>query len=468
MNDARDRLFIGTLVFSLVMTLVFSAALAWDIANNHGGNGATVLKTTTTTDATPSGAAGSSTTGTAGSNTQGTTGGGSGSASKTAIPPGADITVGAVITQSGPLDASDAFRADEAYVQMVNSQGGINGHHLRLDVRDDQGNPSVGRPNFEAIVQEDHALAIVGECAPLTDSTIVDEINQLQVPVVNDCLNSAANAYSSPYIWYTVEGPTSWQGISANYLWKNQNQLKMHKPYVLCVNTSVTIPYCDGFVHQWGANGGTTCSGGKCGGDNYDQEQVATTRIQYESVAQNIKRSGADSIVALLEPTNEAAFLQALSDQGMCPSNGWTQYAPLGTDPSSISAGGNCATGVLADVGNSYFPSEGTPAEQQLKSALQRYSPNTPVDNYSLSIGWTPMVIFGEALRRAGANVSRQSLINQLNSLGGYDTNGLCRPITWTASNHLAPSFTRWATIAGPTSYNVTTGWIDANGNPAG
>src|SRR5260370_35201317 len=97
---------------------------------------------------------------------------------------------------------------------MINAQGGINGHKLALDVKDDQGNPAVGRPAFEQIVQEDHALALVGECGPVTDATIVNEINQLQVPVVNDCLPSA-DAYRSPHITSSTAPPHFWQARSA-------------------------------------------------------------------------------------------------------------------------------------------------------------------------------------------------------------------------------------------------------------
>ncbi|HEV3235073.1 MAG TPA: ABC transporter substrate-binding protein [Candidatus Dormibacteraeota bacterium] len=461
MSDSKDRLFVGTLAFALLMTLVFGAALAWDITNNRGGAGTsqrTVTGGGSTADPNAAGNAGSA--GSAGGTSRGSGGSGGGGASANAdvVPAGADIQIGSVITQSGPLDASDAFKAQEAYVQMVNASGGVNGHHIKLDVQNDNGDPGVGKPAFEKIVQEEKALAIVGECAPLTDVGIINEISQFQVPVINDCLTGPA-AYGNPYIWFSTQAPGTWQQLSATYLHSHADQLKFHKPWVLCVDTIVTRPYCDGFVKGWTAAGGSTCSHNACGRSDYDTEQVATTRTQYDLQASSMKASGADSIVALLEPTNEAAFLQALTDQGMCNSNGWAQYAPLGSDPSAIRAGGNCAIGLLASTSNSYFPSENTPGEQQLGQALSRYQPGTPLDNYALSIGWTPMVLFGEAVRRAGPNLSRQTLINALNSMNGYDTNGLCKGITWTSGNHLAPASTRWARVTGPATYDVFTGW---------
>jgi ABC-type branched-subunit amino acid transport system substrate-binding protein len=455
------------------MTTVFAGAVYWDFANNRD-NGRTTVRTVSQdigTDSSPSpvasaaaAAAGATTTGGTKKGGGGTTGG---VASGALIAPGAPIVIGALISQSGPLDASSAFHADEAWVQMTNSRGGINGHKIILDVKDDQGDPAHGRPAFEQIVQEDKALALVGECGPVTDATIVDEINQLQVPVINDCLTSAP-AYSSPYIWFSTVRPTTWQGIAANYLFKQQSTTKIRKPYILCVDSSVTLVYCDGFSQSWAKNGGTMCYNRTCStAAGYDKEQIGQTRSQYDSIAQTIKNSGADSIVALLEPTNEAALLQGLQDQGMTPAQGWPQFAPLGMDPNSIRAAGDAAKGVYVCTANSYFPDENTPGEQQLAAALARYQPDTPLDNYALSIGWTPMVLFGEALRRVGPNVSRQGLINALNTMKGFDTNGLARSVEWTPNNRLAPPFTRWATVTGPTSHNVISGWIDQNGNPA-
>jgi branched-chain amino acid transport system substrate-binding protein len=486
MNVSRDRLFVISVGFTIVMTIVFAVALAYDITSNRdAGAPRTVsvaapqgdVTSTDTAAATDTGAAagptpaavaaapGAATAQHSSASTSAAAGKApAASAPAQAIPAGSTIVIGGLITQSGPLDASDAYRADEAFVQMINAQGGINGHKLQLDIKDDQGDPSVGRPAFEQIVQEDHALALVGECGPVTDATIVNEINQLQIPVVNDCLSSAP-AYASPYIWQTTIAPDVWQALSARYIYKNQDKMKMHKPYVLCVNSSVTGPYCDGFVNEWTRLGGTTCSAGKCNG-GHDTEQIATSRAQYEVIANQIKSSGADSIVAELEPTNEAAFMQALRDQGMSP-QAWPHYAPLGMDPNSYRSVGSWANGIYVSTADSYFPAENTQGEQQLAQALQQYSPDTPVDNYALAIGWTPMQYFAEALRRLGPNnISRQALIDQLNRMSNVDL-GLTRPVTWTPTSHAAPSYTRWATVNGPADVNLVSGWIGPNGDPA-
>ena len=185
--------------------------------------------------------------------------------------------------------------------------------------------------------------------------------------MVNDCLTSPAG-YQSPYIWYIGIAPDVWQALSARYIYKHQDQLRMHKPYVLCVNSSVTLTYCNGFVNEWKRLGGTTCSNRTCGG-GYDSEQIGTTRAQYESTALAIKQSGADSIVAELEPTNQLSFLEALQDQGMDPKS-WPHFAPLGMDPETIRTAGSFANGIIVDTQSEYLPSEDVPAIRQIRQEV--------------------------------------------------------------------------------------------------
>ena len=143
LDVSRDRLFVVTVVFTMVMTVLFAGALVYDFMNNRGG-GPVATRTVTTTQASadPNAAGSAGTAGSSGGSSSGSRsgggGGGSGAASTQTIAAGAPITIGALVTQSGPLDASDAFRAQEAWVQMTNSQGGINGHKIVLVVKDDQ------------------------------------------------------------------------------------------------------------------------------------------------------------------------------------------------------------------------------------------------------------------------------------------------------------------------------------------
>lgn len=481
----KKKLFLVMLGITVVLTLAFGVGLAYDVAYYRNGNTSTTViggsgnvnalatpdsgSPTDSAGATPgaSGTTGGSTgrTGSSGSATQ--AGPVINPSNNASVAPSDTIRIGALMTLSGPGNVTDGLHAEQAYVQYVNSQGGINGHKLELDVQDDQGNPAVGRPRFQQIVQEDKVFALVGECAPITDGTIVDLINNYQVPMVNDCLTSA-QGYASKYIWFSFIPPQVYMPLVANFLMKHQSVAHISKPYVLCLNQDTVLPYCDSFVARWQQLGGTTCSNGQCNG-GYDKFEIGTTRAQFEQEALRIKQSGADSIVSGLEPSNQLAFMQALQDQRMSPSQphssgGYPQYAMIGMDQYVEQTMGDFAKGVAVS-GFTYWLDEAQfPGIAAMRDVMQKYSPDTPIDTY-VQAEWNPMVIFAEALRRMGNNITRANLIATLNSMGDF-SDGQQKVLGWSASNHIAPLYTRYALTAGPSQFQPITGWIDPNGDP--
>jgi len=482
----RHKLFVAMLVATVVLTAGFGVGLAFDIAAYRNANRPVAVQESGSaggagSDAAPGreGAPAGTAPGLALSGGAGALpgssnrGGGvrvSGTAAvapqnNVAISSGETILIGAVITQSGPGNVSDGYKAEQAYVQWVNRTGGINGHRLALDVKDDGGNPAVGDPAFQEIVQQDHAFAIVGECAPITDSTLTSQIAQDQVPVDNMCLTTP-DAYKSPYIWFTGIPSNIVHRLTARFLYRNQNLSHIGQPWVLCLDQATTTPFCDGFVSEWTGIGGTTfCDHGR---NCYQKIELGTTRAAFEEVALQIKSSGADSIVSFLEPSNQTSFLQALQDQQMSPAKphsqgGWPQFAPLSMDPTTVETVGPFADGVLVESGFLYPDESQYPGIQQMDSIMNTYSPGTPIDIY-VQQEWNSLVIFAEALRRMGSSVTRANLINTLNSMGSF-SDGQQLGLGWTATNHGGPMFTRYATVQGPTQHHVISGWIDQNGN---
>ena len=480
----KKKLFLVMLGVTVVLTLAFGVGLAYDVAYYRNGNTSTTVlggnvnalatpdsgtSTDNGTGATPGSEGSGHAGGTGGS--LGRVGGSTGSAAGPTLNPANNATIGAndtirigaLMTLSGPGNVTDGMHAEQAYIQYINSQGGINGHKLELDVQDDQGNPAVGRPRFQQIVQEDKVFAVVGECAPITDGTIVDLINTYQVPIVNDCLTSDAG-YASKYIWYSFLPPRTYMPLVANFLTTHQSLAHIKKPYVLCLDQATVLPYCDSFVAKWQQLGGTTCSQGKCAG-GYEKEHLLTTRSEFDRVALEIRQSGADSIVSGLEPSNQLAFMQALQDQHMGPTQGFPQYAMIGMDQYVEQTMGDFAKGVMVS-GFTYWLDEAQfPGIAQMRDVMQKFSPDTPIDTY-VQAEWNPMVIFVEALRRMGNNITRANLIATLNSMGDF-SDGQQKPLGWSASNHIAPMYTRYALTAGPSQFQPVTGWIDPNGNPS-
>jgi len=96
---------------------------------------------------------------------------------------GAPITVGVVCTCSGAfgadiLAAEDTYRA---YVNTVNSSGGLNGHKIVLTLEDDAGNPGTSVSDAQTLVS-DHVDAILD--LSIVDQTWQSAVQASKIPVV--------------------------------------------------------------------------------------------------------------------------------------------------------------------------------------------------------------------------------------------------------------------------------------------
>ena len=75
---------------------------------------------------------------------------------------GADITIGSVIPQSGPLAAFGAIAQGlNTYFAKVNADGGVDGHKLVLVAKDDAYDPNKTPPLVTELIEKDHMMASV-------------------------------------------------------------------------------------------------------------------------------------------------------------------------------------------------------------------------------------------------------------------------------------------------------------------
>jgi ABC-type branched-subunit amino acid transport system substrate-binding protein len=91
----------------------------------------------------------------------------------------APYTIGLDVALSGPLapysEGTEQFFL--AYIDYANSQGGVDGHHIKVITLDDKGDPGQTLLNFEQLWSQDHVLAISGGSFPPSSY-----IQQNQIP----------------------------------------------------------------------------------------------------------------------------------------------------------------------------------------------------------------------------------------------------------------------------------------------
>jgi ABC-type branched-subunit amino acid transport system substrate-binding protein len=304
---------------------------------------------------------------------------------------GNTLLVGSIITLTGPGRSKTMADAVSAWVQSVNRAGGVAGHQINFQPKDDGGNSDTGASQYREFAEGEHVFALLGECAPVTDETQVSYVNQQKLILVGEC-QSADAAYTSPYIWVT--GPTPNQnGQMAAKMMVTQEGWK-GTVAELCLNESSTLGVCDG-TKSWYQSHGIRLDDGS--GNNAPHLEDITGN-DYQQLLQYYQSKGITQLHIVLEPGNTQRFLSVLDNMDYHPK----LFMGLVIDDGIAGAqsGHTSAEGMMVD--SPWTPlDQNTPGMQRLAQTLQTYYPDDKVDLYAQT-GWANCLLFEHALQLMG------------------------------------------------------------------
>ena len=340
---------------------------------------------------------------------------------------GNTLTVGSIITLTGPGRSKTMADAVSAWVQSVNRSGGVAGHQINFVPKDDGGNSDAGAAEYHDFAEGQHVFALLGECAPVTDATQVSYVNQQKLLLVGECQSTAA-AYVSPYIWVT--GPTPNQNGQMGAKMMVTQEGWSGKVAELCLNEASTLDVCDG-AKTWYQSHGIKLDDGS--GNNAPHFEDITGN-DYQQLLQYYQQQGVTQIHLVLEPGNAQRFLSVLDNM--------SDYHPklfmglvIDDGIAGAQSAHTSAEGMFVDT--PWTPlDQNTPGMQRLGQTLQTYYPDDKVDLYAQT-GWANCLLFEHALQLMGpSNITQQNLIDTLNSIHGWDT-GLGETLNYSPSNHV-------------------------------
>jgi len=150
-----------------------------------------------------------------------------------ADPPGVtatEIKLGQTMPYSGPASSfSSAGKANIAYMQMINDQGGVNGRKINLISRDDAYSPPKAVEQTRKLVEEDEVLAIFESLGTPTILATAKYLNSRGIPQILSSTGNSAPSNVKEYPWTTTWSmPFQTESlILANYVLKNKPNAKI-------------------------------------------------------------------------------------------------------------------------------------------------------------------------------------------------------------------------------------------------
>jgi branched-chain amino acid transport system substrate-binding protein len=355
------------------------------------------------------------------------------------------ITIGATVPLTGPAAPgySEIAPAMKAMFDYVNAHGGVYGRKINYTYLDDGYNPANTATLTRRLVLQDNIFADVGSLGTPTQAAVQSFLNAQKVPQL--FIESGCNCWSNPskypqsYGWqppYTVDGKILGTYIKTNFAGKKIGYLYQADEFGQDVvkGLDMVVPKSSVVSRQ-----------------TYD---AATLAGPLSNQIAALKAAGVQVVVLATIPAATALAMLPAAVLGYFP-----QYVvdsvgadsptvgPLltsfaqkgGATPAQVSAAGGLLSNVITTA---YFPAENqtsNPWVQLETKVLQQYAPSlwakSGLDGntqYGVALAYT----FVQALQKAGKNLTRQGLLNAINTQGKkFVTPGFV-PLSYSSSVH--------------------------------
>ncbi|HEX9450881.1 MAG TPA: ABC transporter substrate-binding protein [Burkholderiales bacterium] len=320
-----------------------------------------------------------------------------------------EIKLGQTMPYSGPASAYGAIgKAELAYFQMVNEQGGVNGRKINLISLDDAYSPPRAVEQVRKLVEEDQVLALFQTLGTPSNSAVHKYVNARKVPHL--FIATGATKWGDPanFPW-TIGFQPSYQieaQIYAKYILKNKPAGKIA---VLYQNDDYGKDYLKGLKDGLGDKAGMIVA----------EASYEVTDPTVDSQIVTLKSSGADVMFTIATPKFAAQAIRKVSDIGWQPLHFINNVAssigavltPAGLDKST----GLITALYLKDPLDTLWAKD--PGMQRWREFMNKYMPEANQADFNYVYGYGAAQLMTLVLKACGDDLTRENLMKQATSI---------------------------------------------------
>jgi branched-chain amino acid transport system substrate-binding protein len=312
-----------------------------------------------------------------------------------------EIRIGQTLPYSGPVSGFGIIgRAQEAYFEKVNAEGGINGRKIKFISLDDAYSPPKTVEQTRKLVEQEEVLLMFGSLGTATNNAVHRYLNGKKIPQL--FVLSGATKWADPknFPW-TMPGMAAYESegvIYAKYILQTKPDAKIA---ILSQNDDFGRDYVAGFKRALGSK--------------------AATMIVSEASSQlaTLKSSGANVLfgVVLGKFTSQAI-------KGVAEINWKPDLFFLPTSASSISflepAGLENAVGLISssnqkDTLDTQWADD--PGVKEFTAFMKQHLPNADLSNSNYVAGYHYATLLMTVLKACKDDFSRENIMRQAASL---------------------------------------------------
>jgi ABC-type branched-subunit amino acid transport system substrate-binding protein len=321
-----------------------------------------------------------------------------------------EVKIGSTNPYSGPASAYGTIgRAESAYFQMINEQGGVNGRKINFISLDDGYSPPRTVEQIRKLVEEEKVLFLAGTLGTPTNTAIHKYVNAKKVPHI--FVNTGATKWGDPknYPWT--------MGFNLSY----QAEARLYATYILENKPDAKIA----ILYQNDDYGKDYVKGLKDGlGDKADRMIVAevsyeVTDPSVDSQIVSLQASGADTFFNVTTPKFAAQAIRKAYDIGWRPlhilnnvsASVGSVLTPAGLDKSV----GLITVEYLKDPADPQWKND--PAFKEYAAWLKKYYPEADIKDLFPVAGYTIAQGVVHLLKACGDDLTRENVMKQMASI---------------------------------------------------
>lgn len=330
------------------------------------------------------------------------------------------IKVGSIQPLSGPpaLAAQNTVLALKLYFQYINDEGGIHGRKIKLLFEDDGYSPPRTVAAAKKLILRDEIFCFVANMGSPTVPTIFPILQEKKIPLYGT-LGAARVFYDPPkrYVFSIFLPYDVMSRLIVDFIVKDLNDK----------NPKIA------FIGPDDEMGKTALKGAEEGMGVYGLKLVAKdwykrTAVDFLSQVLNVYRARPDYVIITSIVRETLGILSEARKLNWRPQF-FSYYVALGDGV--VKLAGDDARRLMSIADKALIDSD-VPGMVKYRSLVKKYQSDEKIDYaYHLQAYFTALV-FVEGLKRAGKDLTRERLVDALETLKNFETGGITAPLTYT------------------------------------
>ena len=333
--------------------------------------------------------------------------------------------------------------AMKAYFDYVNTNGGVYGRKITLVSKDDQYIPTTAVAKANELILRDKVFALIGTLGTASTKAVTASTQLSQRGIPSLFVNSGWSGFTDKKVY-----PTTFS-ILPSYQMEAKIMGKLIKDKYAGKKLAI--------IYQDDDFGRDALAGFKTAGLTFD------TTISYASGSQALPATGATWISTLSAAKPDVTIMFGVSSAttallGAAYQGGWvgkTQFifGSVGGDATTIASKSAALVGLLYGAkGFSFAPAPTDATDEYIKLFQSIYAAAQPTQTFDNNVvaGMSNAFLAVQALKAAGPNVTRASLIKTIETKGASLPSPFLTPLGYSATSHVGATG-YWMGTYGPT-----------------